>query len=92
MNEKNLFHRAHYNAIAKDIRIEFGLAATGFESYAPNDKAAVVYHAKASAFCDLAITFAKRFQEDNSEFDPVTFLNQCSPDEDKYPLGELWDA
>ena len=88
---RKLFGVAHYNAIAKDMRTEFELAATGYESYEPSDPEAKVYHARASAFCDLAITFAKRFVVDNDQFDPIKFLDQCSPNTDLYPLSELWD-
>ena len=39
---------------------------------------------------ELAIDLARRLHADNDEFDPVLFLNNCSPNEEKYPLGELW--
>lgn len=38
---------------------------------------------------ELALAFAKRFQEDEG-FDPIAFLDKCSPDTDLYPISELW--
>jgi len=39
---------------------------------------------------ELALDFAKSFEEDNPIFDPIKFLDACSPDEELYPLSELW--
>lgn len=86
-----LFHRAHYNIIASCIRKEFELAATGFESFEAASEQAKVYHAKAAAITDLAITFAHRFKRDNASFDPPSFLDQCSHNNDLYPISELWE-
>jgi hypothetical protein len=41
---------------------------------------------------ELAITFAEKYKEDNPNFDPLVFLDQCSPDPEIYPFSELWDA
>ena len=38
----------------------------------------------------LAVKFAQRFQEDEG-FDPLAFLDKCSPNPDLYPLSELWE-
>lgn len=38
----------------------------------------------------IALDFAVRFEQDNPMFDPLTFLDHCSPDTDRYPLSELW--
>lgn len=66
----------HYNALAKEIR----------ELLEVYDVGKAQFH----AIVALAINLAKRFQEDNPRFDPVKFLNQCSPDVKLYPLGKLW--
>lgn len=39
----------------------------------------------------IALAFAHRFMEDEG-FDPLAFLDKCSPDVDSYPLSELWDG
>jgi hypothetical protein len=48
------------------------------------------YYAVA-ALVNLALSFAKRFKEDNPKFDPLKFLDACSPDPDIYPISELWE-
>jgi hypothetical protein len=82
------FSAQHYNAIAKDIREEFSehmAIPTGGEHTRSVDMS---YRA---ALCNLAIRFAKRFQKDNERFDPLKFLDACSPNTDLYPLSELWE-
>lgn len=80
-----LFGPQHWNAIAKDIRIEMLLEQ---DNYANNQLNDLIVRA---ALTDLAIRFARRFYIDNTSFDPAKWLNQCSPDTDRLPLGELWD-
>ena len=75
----------HYNAIAKEIREAFPL----------DDKRASTRLPKSTArayLTLLALSLAKRFDKDNPRFNPVRFLNACSPNVDIYPLGELWDG
>lgn len=38
----------------------------------------------------IALAFAKRFQDEEG-FDPMKFLDQCSPDPEQYPISELWE-
>lgn len=40
----------------------------------------------------ICLNFAKRFAEDDATFDPVAFLDKCSPDPELYPLSELWEV
>ena len=40
----------------------------------------------------IALNFAKRFTEADPNFDPVSWLDKCSPDSDLYPLSELWEV
>jgi hypothetical protein len=74
--DARIFQQQHYNAIAKDIR----------QLYNSTESLA-----RRRALEDVALKFCDRFVVDNFEFDPVKFLNQCSPDEELYPLGELWN-
>jgi hypothetical protein len=76
-----LFHRAHYNIIAAQIRRNFG-------KYDGNTPGAVTARA---ALTDLALSMAKRLKEDNPAFDPVVFLDQSTPNPLLYPLSELWE-
>lgn len=43
-----------------------------------------------NTIADIALAFAKRFAEDDG-FDPISWLDKCSPDPDMYPFSELWD-
>lgn len=79
-----LFHKAHYNIIAAQF-------STAFDIYLANPKKQIRL-AKVSAIVDLALAMAKRFKEDNSEFDPHKFLDACSANVDLYPLSELWEV
>lgn len=78
------FGRQHYNAIAKDIRTEFG------DWLKEPDRHDCIMASR--VLTDLAMRLATRFMNDNELFDPVKFLTACSPDENLYPLGELWPA
>jgi hypothetical protein len=40
---------------------------------------------------ELSLEFAKTFKKDNELFDPLKFLDACSPNPDLYPISELWD-
>jgi hypothetical protein len=40
---------------------------------------------------ELAITFAEKYAVDNLDFNPIAFLDECSPDPDIYPFSELWE-
>lgn len=41
---------------------------------------------------DIALDLAYALKEDNKAFDPIKFLDACSPDPEVYPLSELWDG
>jgi len=74
-------HKATYNLVAKKIRDQFPTTS--------NDHLQVVMR---GLLCELAIDFADSFKRDNPErFDPIRFLNACSPDVDLYPISELWN-
>ena len=38
----------------------------------------------------IALSFAERFTQDEG-FNPLDFLDKCSPDTDLYPISELWE-
>ena len=81
---RNLFHKAHYNVLAKQIRDLY--AQTEYKR--PVDRLhSLIARRTIEVF---AVQLAKRLKQDNPLFDPILFLNTCSPDEDRYPLGELW--
>jgi hypothetical protein len=77
-----LFHIAHYNVIAKEIRELFEV---------DNDADNISYiQAERTILTSLALNLCRRFKVDNPRFDPIWFLTACSPDNDLYPLSELW--
>lgn len=43
-------------------------------------------------FCVLILDFAEAFEKDNPRFDPLKFLDACSPDVYVFPLSELWES
>ena len=80
------FHRHHYNFVAKRLRENFPLAV-GDETGVTR----VILIAGQGMVSDIAYNFAQKFAEDNPDFNPTQFLDQCSPDPDRYPLSELWE-
>lgn len=102
MTKIKKWNAIHYNAIAKDIREEFQgylnamTANSIITTQADYDKACDTARDSIGALTRLALRFAKRFYDDCAEadeglvFDPLMFLDQCSPDPDSYPLSELW--
>lgn len=90
----------HYNAVAKEIREELTKALDfykhGYEPSVILKKDQASYYAT-EVLVKLALRFADRFDKDFAQadeglaFDPLKFLDQCSPDEDMYPLSELWE-
>jgi hypothetical protein len=79
------FRAQHYNAIAKDIREQ--MAKHGVPHIVKSD-----YHVGArNALIEISLRLAMRFERDNERFNPLLFLDACSPDPEQYPLSELWD-
>jgi hypothetical protein len=82
------FSTQHYNAIAKDIRTELAIVMSEvtvwWDGETKNLKGT-------DALVKLALRFAMRFHKDNEEFEPLKFLDACSPNAELYPLSELWD-
>lgn len=77
-----LFHTAHYNIIAKEIREKY--STHGSCNMQP-------YKFANRTLEELAVSFAERFKLDNPRFNPIEFLDACSPDPDIFPFSELWE-
>lgn len=93
------WHALHYNAVAKEIRDELAKALGFYGNYDPTKivkEGRAPYYA-VEALVRLALRFAKRFNDDFERaseglvFDPLKWLDQCSPDPEMYPLSELWE-
>lgn len=96
---RKLFHRAHYEILAKRFR-------EALEPYCTSDADDTNYVkvgeytriqnprtenlAARFVLVKLAMDLCLRLLADNEEFKPVTFLNRCSPNPDTLPLGKLW--
>lgn len=79
-----LFHRGHYNILAKQFREHL-------KPYmGPEHNQELLAIRGAMLLLILGIT--TRLVEDNPDFNPLAFLDKCSPDPDVYPLSELWEA
>lgn len=92
---RKMFHRGHYEVIAARIREQLEpilKAEHFFDDYAQYNEQVEKSRLQSGALINLAISLAKRLQLDNEEFDPVIFLNRCSPDPEQYPLSELWSG
>jgi hypothetical protein len=85
------FSAQHYNAIAKDIREQFQFYGLGANVTQLPKHEREILMARSATLCDLALRLARRFKKDNPSFDPLLFLDACSPDSDIYPLSELWE-
>jgi hypothetical protein len=48
--------------------------------------------ARRASLTQLALEFADKYSQDNPGFDPLNFLDRCSPDIDRMPFSELWEA
>jgi hypothetical protein len=82
MSKTPLFHRAHYNIIAARFR-EQNWYTRSSSDYARQAR---------TSLTNIALDLAERFQEDNERFDPLKFLDACSPDPERMPLSELWEG
>lgn len=80
----NKFHALHYNFVAKRLRENF----PGVHDYGDSR---AEYLSVSDAFVRLALAFARKFKEDNPRFDPLKFLDACSPDPEQLPFSEHWE-
>lgn len=81
-----LFHQGHYFVVAKRIRNRFP------HHYDTDPIVKIMNTFTRSILADVAIDFARWFAKDNPDFDPIKFLDMCSPNKDTYPLSELWEG
>jgi hypothetical protein len=84
------FTQKHFNIIAKQFREAFpqDFASIHETTHGWERDRIMTQRGTLVAF---ALQLAKRFKEDNPRFDPIKFLNACSPDVDAYPLSEFWE-
>lgn len=91
----------HYNAIAKEIRELFPITPNDEYNEVSSSEWVQIEkeeNAQRTVLVNLAINLAKRFMQDSDEavegyvFDPIKFLNACSPNLALYPLGDLWEV
>lgn len=82
------FHALHYNFVAKRLRNHYPMDSV----YGERTVTRLVENTAVRRVIEnIALEFAQKFLKDNPGFDPVKFLDQCSPDKDLYPLSELWE-
>lgn len=77
--------RQHHNIVAKRIRERFPTGSDYEMGEVPYNKI------ERAILSTLALDFAAWFKKDNDRFDPIKFLDACSPDTELYPLSELWE-
>lgn len=94
--EKRTYAAPHvWNLVAKTIREDYPTPRS-YAEYVSTTRMEHPFDGKTElrvhrrVLEDLALAFAKRFSEDEG-FDPITWLDKCSPDPDLYPLSELWE-
>lgn len=86
--EKRTYAAPHvWNLVAKQLRETYSIL--GLVGSLPEDRNGIL--AGQRTIEALALSFAKRFQEDEG-FDPLTWLDKCSPDPELYPFSELWES
>ena len=78
------FFAQDYNFVAKRLRENFPKPLDYGDSRAE-------YLSVSEKVSTIALDFAKRYAEDNPNFDPHWFLDACSPDVEALPLSELWE-
>jgi hypothetical protein len=94
---RQLFHRGHWEIVAGRFReaLEPYMGAGDPISLKNTGRHEVGQMARAMAarvaIIKLATSFAVRFQIDSENFDPLIFLDRCSPNPEVYPISQLWD-
>jgi hypothetical protein len=79
-----------WNLVAKILREEYSRLELDpeWERRFPDNANKV--HLQRRTIEMIAMDFAKRFAEDDG-FDPLSWLDKCSPDTELYPFSEMWD-
>jgi len=87
---RRLFHAAHYNIIAKELREQFPTYdPKGSDEWARDTRRENMV--RRGVIASIALGLTHRFKDDNDKFDPIRFLDACSPNTDLYPMSELWE-
>lgn len=97
--QHKVWSQKHYNAIASEIRELFPSGSSNWEHLNAEDhrRDRIEVLAQRGILSALALSLAVRFKQDSDEaerggpFDPIKFLDACSPDVDLYRLSELWE-
>jgi hypothetical protein len=90
-----MFHKGHYEVIAGQFRRELEPlfeAADYYRKEPWHTNQLEKTQLQINAVVNLALAMARRLQLDNHDFDPVIFLDKCSPDSERYPISELYDG
>lgn len=77
------FSTKEYNFTAKRFRENFPV------EYDVDTKQDVM--TKRTILATLMLDFAEHYAKDNPMFEPLNWLDQCSPNVDLFPLSELWE-
>ena len=80
-----IWHRGHFNQLAKEIREVYPPDLTTSAGIERN-----VLEQLAVNLCNRFIEERVGFEDKVAPFEPITFLKACSPDNDRYPIYELW--
>jgi hypothetical protein len=87
---RKLFSKGHYEIIAARFRHALEPYMSEASQNLDFSEVGSEILSVRAALVFLAVDFARRLQADNEDFLPEVFLNRCSPNMDKFPLGELW--
>jgi hypothetical protein len=77
------FSTKEYNFTAKRFRENFPV------EYDVDTKQDVM--TKRTILATLMLDFAEHYLKDNPMFEPLNYLDRCSPNVDLFPLSELWE-
>ena len=84
-------HNQHvYNLVAKVLRENFPDTRGGISNVVSERDRCIMMEQRAQT-TRIALAFAYKFDEDFEDFEPLTFLERCSPNNDLYPLTEIWE-
>lgn len=86
-----LFHRAHYNILAAQLRVRLDEYDDSVVDLSDIPMIAATRRAIRNELYQVAINMAKRFKRDRPSFDPVAWLDSCTSNPELYPMGELWE-
>lgn len=77
------------NIIAKTVRENFPLDLMPEDSRYEEQRQKLLL--QQATITDFAVDLANRLNRHKSDFDPIKFLDKCSPDVEGYSMSELWE-